>query len=145
MTYLLDVNVLVYAYDADFARHDTARAWVESAMNGPPRTVGLPWPTVLGYLRIVTNRRIYDRPASAAQAWDRVEEWLELPSCWIPEPGPRHRTNLGELISAVGATGGVVPDAHLAALARDHGLTVISTDSDFAKYPGVRWEDPLAR
>jgi len=78
-----------------------------------------------------------------AEAWQRVEEWLARPGAWIPAPGSRHRPLLGEIIENVGPTGNLVPDAHLAALAREHGLTIVSADTDFGKFRDVAWLNPV--
>lgn len=143
--YLVDANVLVYATDAAAVQHDAARRWLDErlAADKGPRYVGLPWPSILAYLRLVTNPRIYSPPAPAAEAWQRAEVWLARPAAWVPVPGPRHRTLLGEIIGELRPTGNLVPDAHLAALAREHGLTVVSTDSDFAKFRHVGWLNPV--
>jgi toxin-antitoxin system PIN domain toxin len=141
--YLVDANVLVYATDARARQHDAARRWLDEQLATEPRYVGLPWPSVLAYLRLVTNPRMYSPPASIDEAWQRADEWLSRPAAWIPAPGPRHRQLLGEIIGEVQPSGNLVPDAHLAALAREHGLTVASTDSDFAKFRHVAWLNPV--
>ncbi len=97
----------------------------------------------MGFMRIVTNHRIYPRPATATQAWSQVEEWLDRPSAWVPTPGPRHREVLAGLVARTRPVANLVPDAHLAALALEHGLAVASTDGDFARFPGLRWLNPL--
>lgn len=97
----------------------------------------------MGFVRLATHRRIFERPLSIAQAWEQVSEWLDQPNAWIPLPTERHREILGDLLARSRATGPVVMDAHLAALAIGHGLTVESCDSDFGRFPGVRWENPL--
>jgi toxin-antitoxin system PIN domain toxin len=91
-----------------------------------------------------TNPRVYPQPLSAGDAWQQVEEWLAIDTVWIPHPTERHAEVLGRLLRAGNATANLVPDAHLAALAIEHGLVVCSTDSDFARFTGVRWENPLA-
>ena len=141
--YLVDANVLVYATDAGASQHDAALAWLDGHLAGAPRYVALPWPSILAYLRLVTNPRIYSPPAAVTEAWQRVEDWLSRPAAWIPAPGSRHSQVLSEIIREVGPTGNLVPDAHLAALAREHGLTVVSTDSDFAKFRKIAWLNPV--
>jgi uncharacterized protein len=141
--YLVDANILVYATDAAARQHDASRSWLDDELTRGPRYVGLPWPSILAYLRLVTNPRIYSPPAHPAEAWQRVEEWLVRPGAWIPAPGSRHRQLLGEIIENVGPTGNLVPDAHLAALAREHGLTIVSTDTDFGKFRDVAWLNPV--
>lgn len=141
--YLVDANVLVYATDAGARQHDAARSWLDEQLAREPRWVGLPWPSVLAFLRLVTNPRIYSPPASIAAAWQQAEEWLSRTAAWVPVPGPRHRQLLSEIIGAIQPSGNIVPDAHLAALAREHGLTVASTDSDFGKFRDITWLNPV--
>lgn len=107
--------------------------------------MGLPWPSLLGYFRLVTNPRMYSQPAAPADAWERIEEWLSRSASWVPVPGPGHQLVLSEIVQACLPTGNLAPDAHLAALAREHGLTVVSTDTDFAKFTGVPWVNPCQR
>jgi uncharacterized protein len=141
--YLVDANVLVYAADAGASQHEASRRWLDEQLAREPGYVGLPWPSVLAYLRLVTNPRMYSPPASIAEAWQRAEEWLARPAAWVPAPGPRHQQLLGEIIGEMQPSGNLVPGAHLAALAREHGLTVVSTDSDFAKFRRVTWLNPV--
>lgn len=140
---LVDANVLVYAYVRDFEQHARARAWLDARLSGAGR-VGLPWPSLLAFLRLVTNPRLFPRPASTRQAWRQVEDWLDCEPAWIPTPTERHREVLAELLAGSGVRANLVPDAHLAALAIEHGLTLVSTDGDFARFPGLRFENPLA-
>jgi len=142
--YLLDANILVYATDAHSEHHDVARDWLDERTAGVPRSVGLPWPTLVAYLRLVTNPRMYSPPATPADAWQRVEDWLSRPAAWIPAPGPRHQQMLAEISHTHNPTGNLVPDAHLAALAREYGLTVVSTDTDFARFSGITWLNPVS-
>jgi toxin-antitoxin system PIN domain toxin len=139
---LLDANILIYASIASFPQHAASRTWLEESF-GRPAKVGLPWPSLLGFVRIVTNPRILSAPATTRAAWTRVEQWLAMPSAWIPSPTDRHRTVLSTLLGE-DVRADLVPDAHLAALALEHGLTVCSTDTDFARFPGVRWQNPIA-
>jgi uncharacterized protein len=141
--YLVDANILVYATDPAAAQHDSAREWLDEHLASAPRSVGLPWPSLLAYLRLVTNARVYDPAALPDEAWARVEDWLNRPAAWVPAAGPGHQQVLGDVIRAVRPTGNLVPGAHLAALAREHGLTVVSTDTDFAKFPGLTWLNPV--
>jgi len=107
--------------------------------------VSLPWPSLLGFLRIVTNPRVFARPEPMAAAWQQVKAWLDAEVGWIPQPTDRHRELLGRLMTIDGVQANLVPDAHLAALAIEHGLTLCSTDGDFARFAGLRWENPLTR
>ena len=104
--------------------------------------VGLPWHSLVGFLRISTNPRVFRRPMPTREAWRHVEDWLAQPSSWIPVPTSRHPLIISDLLGDE-VRGDLVPDAHLAALAIEHGLTLCSTDGDFARFPGVRWENPL--
>lgn len=139
---LVDANLLVYAHVSSFTQHGKARAWLEEKLNGIA-AVGLPWPSLLSFLRLVTNPRVFQTPVSVAEAWSRVEGWLANPGVWIPLPTERHREVLGPLLTSAAQKANLVADAHLAALALEHGLTLCSTDGDFARFPGLRWENPL--
>lgn len=141
---LVDANLLVYAKMSVFPKHSLALQWLDGRFNGMER-VGLPWPSLIAFLRLVTNPRVFDRPMGAGAAWAQVEEWLSLPQAWIPLPTDRHAETLGRLLQASSATANLVPDAHLAALAIEHGLVLCSTDGDFARFEGLRWENPLTR
>jgi toxin-antitoxin system PIN domain toxin len=139
---LVDANLLVYAQSRSFPQHEPARAWLDGRLNGPA-PIGLPWPSLLAFVRIISNPRVVDRPRSLPEAWNQVEAWLDCSPAWIPLPTDHHRETLGELLRVV-PRGNLVPDAHLAALAIEHGLTLCSTDGDFARFPGLRWDNPLA-
>ena len=119
------------------------RDWLDTNLARGRRYVGLPWPSLLAYVRLVTNPRIYAPPASASDAWQRVTGWLDRPAAWTPVPGSRHQQVLGRIFDDIGPAGNLVPDAHLAALAQEHGLTVVSTDSDFVKFPRLTWLNPV--
>jgi toxin-antitoxin system PIN domain toxin len=125
-----------------FIQHERARAWLDDRLNGTIR-VGLPWPNLLAFLRLVTNPRVFERPSSTRTAWSQVEEWLECESVWVPAPTDRHREVLGRLLTEATVRANLVPDAHLAALAIEHGLVLASTDGDFARFPELRFENPL--
>lgn len=140
---ILDANLLLYARNASDARHPAARAFVEDALNGP-RRVGLPWQSLAAFLRIATHPRVFPTPLSASAASDQVEQWLAAPAAWVPVPGERHAEVLLPLVRRLRLGGPLVSDAHLAALALEHGTGIWSTDADFARFPGLRWEDPLA-
>lgn len=140
---LVDTNLLVYARVADLPQHQAAHQWFDAKLNGTAR-VGLPWPSLLGFLRLVTNPRVFERPESIASAWQQVERWLAAEPVWIPTPTERHAEILGSLLTRAGVRSNLVPDAHLAALALEHGLRLCSTDGDFARFPDLRWENPLA-
>ena len=117
---IVDANVLLYAEDASSPHHEPCRRWLETALNGDVR-IGLPWPSLLGFVRIRTHPRAYAHPLSVSQAWDRVEDWLAADTSWIPAPTERHAAVLGDLLRRHHLSAGLVPDAHLAALAIEHG------------------------
>lgn len=140
---LIDANLLLYATISDYEKHAAARRWLEGRLNAPAR-VGLPWPSLLAFVRIATNARLFPRPLSVAEAWSRVVGWLALPNVWIPTETDQHAEILGSLLVEAGASGNLVPDAHLAALAIEHGLTLCSSDRDFTRFPSLRFENPIA-
>jgi toxin-antitoxin system PIN domain toxin len=123
-------------------QHEPARAWLDEQLNGTA-PVGLPWPSLLAFVRLVTNPRVFERPRRIEDAWAQVEEWLDCSPVWIPAPGERHRELLAAIVQRERPTGNAVPDAHLAALAMEHGLILCSADGDFARYSGLRWENPI--
>ena len=139
---LLDANLLIYAHVRDFPQHQAARDWLDARLNGAA-PVGLPWPSLLAFLRLTTNPRVFERPEPVAEAWRQVLAWVGSESAWIPQPTERHGEILGALLAAPGVHANLVPDAHLAALAIEHGLILCSTDGDFARFAGLRWENPL--
>jgi toxin-antitoxin system PIN domain toxin len=141
---LVDANLLVYAHVQSLPQHARARAWLDEQLNASG-SVGLPWPSLLAFLRLVSNPRVFEYPEPIVQAWAQVQAWLGCQAVWIPQPGERHPALLGELLALPGVQGNLLPDAHLAALAIEHGLTMCSTDGDFARFPRLRWMNPLAR
>lgn len=138
---LVDANLLIYAYVQGFPEHERARQWLDATLADSSK-VALPWPSLLAFVRLVTNPRVFERPVSLVDAWKQVQDWLAAKSAWIPHPGEIHPVILGELLPLCDRSN-LVPDAHLAALALEHGLTVCSTDADFLRFPKVRWLNPL--
>jgi len=141
---LVDANLLLYAVDETSPFHDRASTWLTRTLNGP-RRVGLPWQALTAFVRVVTHPRAVARPRSPEEAWARVDDWLGLDIAWVPTPTDRHAEILGSLIRAYQVRGNLVYDAHLAALAIEHGLTLCSTDTDFGRFEELTWENPLAR
>lgn len=139
---LVDANLLVYAHVSNFPQHEVAKAWLDACLNGTS-AVGLPWESVLAFLRLTTNPRVFKQPEPVVRAWAQVTEWLALPQVWVPQAQENHTKILGELLHATGASANLIPDAHLAALAIEHGLTMCSTDRDFGRFPGLKWHNPL--
>lgn len=140
---LVDANLLLYAVDEQSIYHDRARAWLEGALNGS-RRVGIPWQSYWAFLRIATNPRALDNPLPPGAAWHLVEGWLDAPAAWVPQPSSGHREILGRLVAELDLRGNLVTDAVLAALCIEYGLTMVSNDSDFARFPDIRWFNPLA-
>lgn len=139
---IVDANLLLYASNRADPRAAAAAAVLEEALNGPYR-IGLPWQSLTAFLRISTHPRVFPFPLSPGPATEQVRRWLTAPAAWVPHPGPRHADVLLDLVARLRLTGPLVSDAHLAALALEHGTGIWSTDSDFARFPGLRWENPL--
>lgn len=139
---LIDVNLLIYATFEDRPQHAAAHEWFESQLNSSSR-VGLPWHCLLGFLRIVTNPRAFSAAVTTADAWGQIQSWLTCDSVWIPQPTERHAEVFGDLLAQGGIHGNLVSDVHLAALAIEHGLTLCSSDGDFARFRELKWFNPL--
>ena len=139
---LVDANLLIYACAPGMQQHERARTWLDERLNGIA-PVALPWTSLLAFIRITTNPRAFRPPASIAVAWRQVEDWLDCPRVWIPAPGANHRAVLGHLLRSSNSSANLVQDAHLAAIAIENGLILYSTDSDFARFSDLRWENPL--
>ena len=140
---LIDVNILLYARNIDADHHSASREWLDQQLSGST-PVGLPWASLLGFLRIATNPRVFRQSLSMDAAMKQVSSWLSADPAWTPGPTDRHTTVLADLLALPGMYGNLVSDAHLAALAIEHGLTLCSTDGDFARFPGLAWRNPIA-
>jgi toxin-antitoxin system PIN domain toxin len=140
---LIDANILIYAHVSSFTQHKLARDWLDQRLNAAA-PVGLPWASLIAFLRLVTNPRVFDHPEPIGDAWQQVRTWLAAETAWVPHPMERHADILGEYLALPGIHANLVPDAHLAALAVEHGLTLCSTDGDFARFDGLRWQNPIA-
>lgn len=141
---ILDANILLYAVDSESAHHEAAADWLTDALNGHTR-VGLPVQTVSAFVRIATHPRVSANPLSHADALDLLEAWLAAPAAWVPPVGEATLTAYRILTSRRQVTADLVPDAMLAAVAIENGVPVVSADSDFARFPEVRWLNPLQR
>lgn len=139
---LIDVNLLLYAVVSGAPEHEAATRWLQEQLNGE-RRVGLPWESLVGFVRLSTNPRVLARPLGPESAWSIAEEWLAVPTVWIPGPTDQHARVFGELMARYRPTGKLVPDTHLAALAIEHGLDLYSADTDFARFAEIRWVNPL--
>lgn len=140
---LLDANLLIYAVNEDSPSHRKAKLWLESALHGR-QTVGFSWHVLLAFLRLTTRPGLFRNPLGVDTAFELVEAWLEQPSVTVVHPGPRHAGILRELLLPLGTGGNLTSDAHLAALAIEHGAELCSSDADFARFHGVNWTNPLA-
>jgi toxin-antitoxin system PIN domain toxin len=141
---LVDANVLLYAYHRRAAQHERCRAWVEAEFSGGA-AVRLPWATIVAFLRISTNARVFEHPLATAEAEAAVSSWLAVPSVSTIDPGERYWDILRELLHRAQVAGPLVTDAALAALAIEHGATLCTTDRDFTRFPGLRTVNPLDR
>jgi uncharacterized protein len=139
---LPDVNLLLYAYDSGSPRHEVAKAWLEEVLSGS-QTVGLPWAVLLSFVRLSTRRVTMTEPFGVETAIGFVEEWLAQPCATVVAPTHRHAAILRDLLAALGTGGNLTSDAHLAALAIEHGATLYSSDNDFSRFAGLHWVDPL--
>ncbi len=139
---LVDANVLIYAIDRDSPAHPQARRWLDDAFSGA-ETIGLPWAVLLAFLRLVTSSRVMREPLEVETALEVLEEWLELPPVRVVEATAAHWGVLKALLRDLGAGGNLTNDAHLAALAIQHGARICSADRDFLRFPGVELINPL--
>ncbi len=139
---LVDANLLLYAVDRASPFHDRAAEWLTEQLNGP-RRVGLPWQSLVAFIRISTHPRASAAPLSPRAALSYVDDWLAPDVAWIPNPGPGHTAILTQLIDTYQLRGNLISDAHLAALAIEHGLTLVSADTDFARFHELRWSNPV--
>jgi uncharacterized protein len=137
-----DINLLMYAYNRSAVMHERARAWWEGVLNRE-QPVGLAWVVALGFVRLTTHPSVLAAPLRPQDALGRVRGWLNQPGVRILEPGPRHLDLLDELFRATGVGGSLTTDTHLAALAMEHQSELHSNDADFARFPGLRWRNPL--
>jgi uncharacterized protein len=140
---VIDANLLIYASSSSFNQHSAAKDWLDRQFSGTVR-VGLPWANILAFLRVVTSPRILQRPLSMDDAWIEATAWLSADPAWVPQATERHAEVLGASLALPGIRGNLVYDADLAALAIEHGLILCSTDGDFARFLGLRWQNPLA-
>jgi uncharacterized protein len=140
---LLDANLLIYAVNEDAPSHWRAKQWLESVLSGP-ETVGFPWSVLLAFLRLTTRPGLFRHPLPVDTAFDVLASWLDQTSVTIIHPGPPHLRLLRHLLLPLGTGGNLTSDAHLAALAMEHGAELCSSDSDFARFPGLKWRNPLS-
>lgn len=140
---LLDLNLLVYAMDASSPRHEPARNWLDETLSGAA-TVAFAWHVLVGFIRLSTRSAVFARPLTVDESLDVVDGWLQQPCVTVVHPTERHAGVLRGLLAPLGAAGNLTSDAHLAALAIEHGAQLCSTDVDFSRFSGVQWIDPLS-
>ena len=139
---LADLNLLIYAINRDAPQHEAARQWLEQSLSGD-EPLALSWTVILGFLRLTTSPRIFERPLTAARANALIDEWLSHPNVELLVPGERHWSILRALLHQSGTAGNLTSDAHLAALAIEHEAALHSADTDFQRFAGLRWVNPL--
>ena len=139
---LPDLNLVIFAHNRDAPFHAEARAWWDDLLN-QNEPVASPWAVVLGFVRLMTHRQVLVTPLSAPAAVAHVRAWFAQPNVEHIDPGPQHLELLDRLLSSAGAAGDLTTDAHLAALAIEHQCELHTNDGDFARFPGLRWRNPL--
>ena len=137
-----DVNLLIYAYNDQDAHHAAAKNWLETSLNGS-NLIGFPWLVTTGFIRIMTHPKILQTPMSGLDAVNIVQSWLDTPVARIPAPGPDHANLLFRFIADIGTAGNLTTDAQIAAIAAEHQATIYSNDTDFSRFSGIRWKNPL--
>ena len=139
---VVDANLLIYAYDLDSAHHKKSLSWLEELLSGVD-AVGLPWQSVSAFLRVITNRRLPGMRVSLEQAVQVVDEWLQQPNVQVLVPADQHWSVLRQMILEGRASGPLVSDAEIAAITIEQGAVLHTTDRDFARFPGLRWKNPI--
>ena len=139
---VVDANLLIYSYDLDSAHHKKSLSWLEELLSGA-EAVGLPWQSVSAFLRVITNRRLSGMRVTLEQAVQVVDEWLQQPNVQVLVPADQHWSVLRQMILEGRASGPLVSDAEIAAITIEQGAVLHTTDRDFARFPGLRWKNPL--
>ncbi len=139
---IVDLNILLYAVNPDAPHHERIIGWWEEALNGD-ETIGLAWAVAVGFLRVSTNPRAFPEPLAPEGAIEHIDAWLALDVVSLVTENRDHWRTVRGLLTEAGVAGNLASDAHLAALALTHGATLVSCDGDFARFPGLRWENPL--
>lgn len=137
-----DINLLLYAFIDSFPEHQGARGWWEACLNGK-QEIGIPAPVLFGFIRIATNRRVFDPPIPTSQSLQIVEGWLARPNVRLLQPGPRHLQIAFDLLRDLGTAANLTTDVQIASLAIEYQGEVHSADTDFARFPQLRWRNPL--
>jgi uncharacterized protein len=140
---IVDLNVLLYAVNSDAPHHERVREWWEAAVNDE-ESLGLAWVVLLGFLRLATSPRVFPRPLTAGTAAAKVDTWLTQDNIRVVREKDDHWATLKSFLHGTGTAGNLTTDTHLAALAVTHDAVLVSCDTDFARFKGLRWENPLA-
>lgn len=138
---LVDANILLYAKISTYSQHKKAKTWLDNILSSTTE-IGFPWETIIAFIRISTNPRVFERPLLLQDAWNQIEDWTSCPYARIPTPEKNHFEILKHQIPFSIGESGLIHDAHLAALAISHGLTIFSADNDFNRFKEVKWENP---
>lgn len=141
---IVDVNVILYAVNKDSPFHEQAKKWWENVLSGS-EIVGIPWIVILGFIRISTNRRVFDDPILPEKALEIVDGWLRRSCTHVLHPSAEHWLSLKAHLIELGAAGNITSDAHLATLAIENGATLYSADNDFARFKKLKWKNPLSQ
>ena len=139
---LLDANILMYASFDAFPQHVRKKKWLDARLNDDDIPLGIPWESITAFVRLSSNPKVMQPAISVADAWAQVRSWLAMPSVWIPTATVRHRHYLDLFLNLPEMNYKLVADAHLAALAIEHGLIMVSADSDFHRFPNLQIENP---
>ena len=137
-----DINLLIYAYNSSQAEHKSSKDWWESVLSSN-EVIGLPWTVILGFIRLTTNRKVFSNPISLDQALAVIESWLEIETVSLINPGSKHFETFSKQLKEINVAGNMTTDAHLASLAIEYQATLYSNDSDFSRFSGLRWINPL--
>ncbi len=139
---IVDLNVLLYVVNESAPHHQALLNWWQGAVNSD-ESVGLPWVVLLGFLRIATNPKIFPHPLDPAAAISKIQTWLSLANTYLVKEKDEHWEILRTMLLEAGTAGNLTTDAHLATLAISHGAVLVSCDRDFARFRGLRWENPI--
>jgi toxin-antitoxin system PIN domain toxin len=139
----VDANLLLYAEDSLSEHHETARKWWDTQLSGS-EAVALCWPVLTAFIRIGTNIRLHKRPLTLKEAIERVQSWIDQPCVRIIQASEQHWELFQKMLRVGNATANLVSDARLAALAVEHNCVLHSTDTDFARFRGLKWKNLIA-
>ncbi len=139
---VVDANLLIYSYNSSSAHHKKSATWLANTLSST-EVVGLPWQSILAFLRVVTNPRLSGMRATVEQASQVVDDWLQSPNVQILTPGERHWSILRRMLVEGTASGALATDAEIAALTIEYGGVLHTADRDFARFPGLRWKNTL--